>query len=313
MKVLVTGGAGFVGSRVCRALLHRGDSVVAIDNFDPFYPAPLKRGNLERLRGRGFRFVRGDIQHTARLRRLLRESRVGAVVHTAARPGVQASLKDPVTTFDVNARGTVSLVEAMEGSRVERVIFASSSTVYGKRGSGPRRKFREENAGEPISPYGASKVAAENYLRVFSEIRGFRYVALRLFTVYGPRMRPDLGLPTLVSRAARGAQIEIYGRPVRDFTHVDDAVAAFLRALDRGSGIYNIGGGRPVPIREVARTVVRLTGSRSRIVARPPLPGDMDYTWADISKARKELGWRPRVLLEDGLRNFVAWASHEGT
>ncbi|MEM3086094.1 MAG: GDP-mannose 4,6-dehydratase [Halobacteria archaeon] len=312
MTVLVTGGAGFVGSRICGALLDRGERVVALDNLEPFYPAVIKRGNLEELKGRrGFEFVRGDIRNTPHLRRLLRESRAGAVLHTAARPGVQASLEDPVSTFDVNARGTLSLLEAMEGSRVETVVFASSSTVYGRRGSG-RRQFREEDAGAPISPYGVSKLAGEHYLRVFSGLRGFRCAALRLFTVYGPRMRPDLGIPTLVSRAVRGQTIEIYGSPVRDFTHVDDVVAGFMRALDRGSGVYNIGGGRPVSIREVARTVVRLTGSGSRIVARPPRPGDMGYTWADTSKARRELGWRPRARLERGLREYIEWFQEEG-
>lgn len=313
MTILVTGGAGFVGSRICRALLDRGERVVALDNFDPFYSAAVKGGNLEDLRDqKGFRFVRADIRATPRLRRLLRESRAGAVIHTAARPGVQISLEDPVTTFDINARGTLSLLEAMEGSRVKTVVFASSSTVYGRRGSGPRRRFREEDAGEPISPYGVSKLAGEHYLRVFSGLRGFRCAVLRLFTVYGPRMRPDLGIPTLVSRAARGETIEIYGHPVRDFTHVDDVVEGFLRALAKGNGVYNIGGGRPAPIREVARTVVRLTGSSSRIVARPPRLGDMGYTWADTTKARRELGWRPKVRLERGLAEYVEWFQRGG-
>ncbi len=313
MSILVTGGAGFIGSHLCETLLERGHSVAAIDNFDPHYPRAAKQRNLRGLQfSNRFHFVEGDIQDRRLVRRLLRNHGVEAVVHLAARPGVQASLRNPGAAYRINAAGTFALLETLRDSRVQTTIFASSSTVYGRQEEGGARgPFHEDGPTAPVSPYGASKVAGESYLRVFSALDGFRHVTLRLFTVYGPRMRPDLSIPVLVSRALRSRPIPIYGHPVRDFTHVQDVVRAFILALERGRGVYNVGGGQPLPIRDLARAVIELTGSRSRIMVRPPRPGDVPHTWADVSRARRELGWSPRVPLEEGLADYVRWFRNE--
>ena len=307
MNVLVTGGAGFIGSHVVEALLGRGDYVVCVDNFDPYYDASLKRANTAPFLERdNFRLVEGDVRDAELLGGILRKHGIEYVIHEAAQPGVRASVEDPLKATEVNVTGTLSVLTSCLGSGVKKVVNASSSSVYGEVDYLP---FDEDHPRRPLSPYGASKLAAEHYCEVFSRLHGLRTVSLRYFTVYGPRMRPDLAIWIFTERALRDQDIVIYGdgTRTRSFTYVEDAVRATLAALEKGEGFYNIGEGSRVSIRELAEKIISLTGSGSRLVFTEAVKGDAVHTQADIRKARKELGWSPKVGLDQGLRVFVDW------
>jgi UDP-glucose 4-epimerase len=307
MNVLVTGGAGFIGSHVVEALLRRGSYVICLDNFDPYYDAALKRSNVAPfLEEDNFQLIEGDVRDVALLEDIIRENSVEYVVHEAAQPGVRASIANPLKTADVNGNGTLSVLCASIDSGVKKIVNASSSSVYGRVSYLP---FDEEHPRQPISPYGASKLAAEQYCEVFSELYGLSTVSLRYFTVYGPRMRPDLAISIFTTKALKGEALEIYGdgAKTRDFTYISDAVEATLAALKKGEGTYNVGGGSRISIRRLAERIIRLTGSGSRIRYLPPIKGDAEHTMAGIAKAKRELRWTPRISLDEGLREFVAW------
>lgn len=311
MEVLVTGGAGFIGSHLAARLAREGHGVVVLDNLDPYYDPARKRANL-RLLPAGVRVVRGDAGEPRVLRRVLGDHRPRMIFHIAARPGVRASLRDPLGAHGANATATLRLLETARDKGVGKVVFASSSSVYG---DGVKLPLREEGPLNPVSPYGVAKLAAEHYCRVFHESCGLRTTCLRLFTVYGPRMRPDLAISVFTRRALAGRPIEIFGRgtATRDFTYVEDAVEAHLRAMTRGDGgTFNIGGGTRISVLALARRILALTGSPSKLVFSDPRPGEMAHTWADVTRARRTLGWRPRVDLDEGLRRTVEWFRAEG-
>lgn len=307
MIVLVTGGAGFIGSHVVEALLRDDNYVICLDNFDPYYDVAMKRMNVAPFLGRSnFHLIEGDIRDRGLLEKTIRENSVEYVIHEAAQPGVRASIANPLKTTNMNVTGTLSVLLASLDSSVKKIINASSSSVYGEVEYLP---FDEEHPRRPISPYGASKLAAEQYCEVFSEIYGLVTVSLRYFTVYGPRMRPDLAVSIFTDRALNNEPIEIYGdgTRTRGFTYIDDAVRATLAAIKRGKGAYNIGEGSRISVRELAERIIELTGSKSELRYSPPIKGDAEHTQADIKKARKEFKWRPKVRLEEGLRAFVEW------
>jgi UDP-glucose 4-epimerase len=301
---MVTGGAGFVGSHLCERLLDKGE-VVCLDNFDPYYSPQIKRKNIEPLTQHAdFELVEGSILDKLLLRRSLEN--VDYVFHNAAQAGVMASVKNPAKTHEVNATGTLNVLEAAVNSRVKKVINASSSSVYGKVSYLP---FDEKHPTIPVSPYGASKLAAEHYCRVFNEIYGLETVSLRYFTVFGPRMRPDLAINIFNRKALNNEPIEIFGdgEKTRDFTYIDNIVDANMLAMKDGSDVYNIGGGERVSISELAEKIVAIVGSESEIIYGEPVKGDAEHTWADVSKARRELGYKPKIGLEDGLKRYVQW------
>jgi UDP-glucuronate 4-epimerase len=313
-RVVLTGAAGFIGSHVAEALVARGDEVVGLDNFDPFYPRALKEANLAALRSSPrFRLVEGDIRDRALVTGLL--DAAAAVVHLAARAGVRPSLDDPALYASVNVEGTAVLLEAARRSEVRRFVFGSSSSVYGDTAPVP---FSEEwPALQPVSPYAATKRAGELLCAAFAHLYGLRAIALRLFTVYGPRQRPDLAIHTFTRLIAEGRPIPFYGdgSSERDYTYISDIVAGVLAALDwtglpDGAGaleIVNLGGSRTTRLDALVALISAALGREARLERMPAQPGDVHRTCADVRKAGRLLGYRPGTTVEEGIPRFVRW------
>lgn len=302
-RCLVTGGAGFIGSHVVSRLLGLGHEVVCLDNFNDYYDVSLKEANVEPFLGdRSFTLAKGDITDMNTVKKHVEGA--DFVFHNAARAGVAESFRHPLETHMTNTAGTLNVLEAIRGSDVKKLIFASSSSIYGKVKSLP---IKEDHPARPISPYGVSKLCCERYCEVYHDVYGIDYISLRYFTVFGPRMRPDLAISIFTGKALAGEDIVIFGdgSKSRDFTFVDNIVDANVSAMTAGSGAYNVGGGRDVTIEKLAETIIDLAGSKSRIVHKEGLPGDMEHTLADISRARRDLGYEPAVSVDEGLRIYV--------
>jgi UDP-glucuronate 4-epimerase len=316
MHVLVTGAAGFVGSHLAERLRARGDTVVGFDNFDAFYPRAVKERNLARLRqDPGFRLIEGDLRSPADLARALAEAgAVEAVVHLAALAGVRPSLLDPARFYEVNVMGTLHLLEACHARRLRRVVFASSSSVYGLDSAVP---FRESDpCATPLSPYAATKRACELVAFNAHHLHDLSITALRLFTVYGPRQRPDLAIHKFTRLIATGQPLELFGdgSTSRDYTWIDDIVDGILAAVDQQGHdreptfrIYNLGGSQTTSLRELVDAISAALGRQPVIDWKPEQPGDMKRTLADVSLASRELGYAPRVPISEGIPRFVAW------
>lgn len=310
--VLVTGAAGFIGSHLSEALTARGDQVVGIDNFDPFYPRPEKERNLRKVRSHPrFTFQPLDILEADRIAELLTPESV--LVHLAARPGVRPSLVDPAGYARVNVEGTAALLAAARVSGVSRIVFGSSSSVYGDDTPAP---FREDaTATQPLSPYAATKRAGELLVQALAPIYGFRAAALRFFTVYGPRQRPDLAIHAFARRILSGETITLFGdgSQSRDYTFCDDIVAGIIGAIDWtvrapvGMEPFNLGGNEPVPLRDMVAKLGRSLGREPKVQWAPMQPGDVQHTYADLTKSGTMLSYRPRVPFEEGLRRFATW------
>ena len=314
MSVLVTGAAGFVGSTLVDRLLAEGREVVGLDSFDPFYPEALKRRNLAgALRHPAFRLERGDIRDPAAVERAFAAARPQAVVHLAALAGVRPSLERPAAYADVNVTGTSVVLDAAVRHGGARVVFASSSSVYGERETGP---FRETDPVErPVSPYAATKKAGELVAHTFHHAHGLPVVCARIFTAYGPRQRPDLAIRKFAERMRRGVPIPIYGdgSSLRDFTYVGDLVDGLVRAADRdlGYAILNFGAGRETQLLDLVRLLESALGVKASIEWLPPQVGDVPRTWSDSSAARAALGYDPRTPLEEGIAHFARWLAEE--
>lgn len=308
--VLVTGAAGFIGSHVVEALQRRGQKVVGLDNFDDFYDRGLKERNLAAARaGQGFELVEGDIRDGDLLRRILSEKSVDVVLHLAARAGVRYSIARPELYADVNVRGTAAVFEAARQAGVDKVVYASSSSVYGARATPP---FAEDgDVDHPVSPYAATKRACELLASTYHHLHGMHLAGLRFFTVYGPRQRPDMAIARFTELIDEGRPAPVYGDGAnrRDFTYIDDVVQGVLGALDRAVGlrIYNLGESATTTVDELVQMIGAALGKTPRIERRPPAPGDVPLTYADIRRARAELGYDPQVPLAEGLRRYVAW------
>lgn len=311
-RVLVTGAAGFIGSHLVEALARRGDEVVGIDNFDGFYPRAMKERNLREM-GRlpGFAFHEQDIRDVEALRARLTSETV--IVHLAARAGVRPSLADPLGYAETNVVGTAAVLEAARRAGVSRIAFGSSSSVYGDSTPVP---FREDAAaGEPMSPYAATKRAGELLLRSVAPIYGFRSAALRFFTVYGPRQRPDLAIHAFARRMVEGEAITLFGdgTQARDYTYTDDIVAGVLAAVDWtaaapvGMDTFNLGGNRAVRTGDMAAEIGRALGITPRMEWAPMQPGDVQQTAADLTKSAAVLGYAPKTPFPEGIRRFVHW------
>lgn len=310
MSILVTGGAGFIGSHLVERLLHEGEEVICLDNFDTFYDPGIKRRNLaEALRFPSFTLIEGDIRDPAQVERALSGRRVGAIVHLAARAGVRPSLQDPLLYVDVNVRGSLVLLEAAARAGVERFLFASSSSVYGARETVP---FREDDqADSPVSPYGATKRAAEILCTTYHHLSGTPMTLLRLFTVYGPRQRPEMAIHKFARLIDRGEEIPLYGdgETERDYTFISDIIDGICRALRKCAGceVINLGDARPVPLTQLVALLEEGLGKKARIRRYPAQPGDVPRTYASVSKAQALLGYVPSVPLEEGIAEFLRW------
>lgn len=298
MRVLITGGAGFIGGHLCRALLREGHALTVLDSFDDAYAIEMKRENIA---GLPMRLIEGDLRDGAAVRAALEGA--DAVVHLAARAGVRESLADPLLYEDVNVRGTLELLSAMRARPIP-LVFASSSSVYGRRADA--HAFTEDDdVGHPVSPYAATKRACELFLYAAHSDWRLSARCLRFFTVYGPRQRPAMAIALFIDRAQNNEPLPIFGdgSALRDFTWVGDAVQAILAALrlPPGFGVYNIGSGAPVRLDALVDAIERAVGRPVQRLHLPDQPGDVPRTHADISRAAAELGWRPRVSLIEGI------------
>lgn len=307
MKVLVTGGAGFIGSHVVRALVSEGDQVVVIDNFNDFYNPAIKRANARDLEAE---IVEADICDADRMRKLVDEGGFDTVVHLAARAGVRPSIQNPRSYIDTNITGTFNLLEAAQAAGISHFVFASSSSVYGLSRTVP---FSEDlPLPQTLSPYAATKLAGEHLCGNFSNLYGMRTVCLRFFTVYGPGQRPDLAIHKFTDMIERGEPIPKFGdgETRRDYTFIDDIVQGVIGAIRyRGEtfDIFNLGESETTTLNELIAAIETALGKKAEIQQLPEQKGDMPLTCADISKARKLLGYNPHTKIADGLPKFVDW------
>ena len=315
-NVLVTGGAGFIGSHLVARLLAEGRwRVAVVDDFNDFYDPALKRRNVEPHLGReGFALFEADIRDRAALDEVFQGTEFDCVVHLAARAGVRPSLLEPVLYTETNIDGTVNLLELARARGVKQFVFGSSSSVYGENEKVP---FAEDDPiFKPISPYAATKAAGELLCHTYSHLFGLRCVCLRFFTVYGARQRPDLAIHKFARLISEGKPIPVFGDGTtrRDYTFVDDIVAGARAAMDYGASDYeviNLGGSRTVELRELIALLEKELGKQAVIDRQPPQPGDVPQTYADVSKARRLLGYDPRTPIEEGIRRFVEWYKEE--
>jgi len=306
-RILVTGGAGFIGSHTSERLLARGDEVVVLDNFNDAYDPAIKRANAAALRGA--RIVTGDIRDRELVRKLFADGRFDAVVHLAAMAGVRPSLLDPLHYEDVNMRGTMTLLEEARARRGLRFVFASSSSVYGARDKVP---FSEaDDIPHPVSPYAATKRAGELMCYTYHHLFGVPVSCLRFFTVYGPRQRPEMAIAKFTRSILDGEAIPFFGdgSTRRDYTYVDDIVDGVVAALDRCAGyeIYNLGESATTSLSELVDALSKAIGKPAILDRQPNQPGDVPLTCADVSKARARLGYEPRTPVSIGLARYVAW------
>ena len=309
MKVLITGAAGFIGSHLSERLLTKGRSVVGVDNFDDFYEPRIKRRNIEGcLKNKNFQLVEGDIRDSAAMDKVIGDG-VKVVVHLAARAGVRPSIAQPLLYAEVNVNGTMVLLEAMKKHKVGNFIFGSSSSVYGNNKKVPFSE--EDNVDFPISPYAATKRAAELICHTYHHLYGIDVTCLRFFTVYGPRQRPDLAIHKFAKLIEQDKPIPVYGdgTMMRDFTYIDDIINGTVAAIEKRSGfeIYNLGESRPISVNDLITEIEKALGKRVVKEYLPPQPGDVERTYADVTKAVRELGYDPRTKIEDGLAKFVTW------
>jgi UDP-glucuronate 4-epimerase len=314
MNILVTGAAGFIGSHTCEALLAAGHEVTGLDNFDLFYSPSVKEMNLAICRDhKSFLLIRGDLLDGEKIDELLSSRSYDVVIHLAARAGVRPSILDPLLYARNNVDATVILLEAMRRHGVSKCLLSSSSSVYG---NNPKVPFSEgDNVDRPISPYAATKKACEELAYTYHHLYGLNVFCLRFFTVYGPRQRPEMAIHKFTREIDEGKPVTLFGdgSSSRDYTFISDIVAGVMAAVERVNGyeIINLGGSSTISLLELLRLIERSMGKEARIVWRENQQGDVERTWADVTKARTLLGFKPTVSVEMGVRRFVDWYMNE--
>jgi UDP-glucuronate 4-epimerase len=309
MKALITGAAGFIGSHLSERLLGNGWTVVGVDNFDEFYDPQIKRRNIsDCLKDENFQLIEADIRDGAAMDKAFGDG-VEIIVHLAALAGVRPSIARPLLYADVNVNGTMVLLEAAKKHKVGKFIFGSSSSVYGNNEKVPFSE--EDNVDFPISPYAATKKAGELICHTYHHLSGIHITCLRFFTVYGPRQRPDLAIHKFAKLIERDKPIPVYGdgTMMRDFTYIDDIIDGTVAAMDKCEGfhVYNLGESKPITVNDLVSEIENALGKKAVKEYQPPQPGDVERTYADISKAAKELGYNPSTTIQLGLKNFAAW------
>ncbi|UCE36843.1 MAG: SDR family oxidoreductase [Thermoplasmata archaeon] len=308
-KILISGGAGFIGSHLAENLAQLENEVVILDNMDLYYDIGIKRKNIELvLKNKNCSFVEGDILDKEQLDNIVKDG-IEFIFHEAAQPGVRASVDNPLKPNEVNVKGTLNILEVARKNDVKRVINASSSSVYGRVEYLP---FDENHPTQPLSPYGVSKLVAEHYTRVYNELYGIPTVSLRYFTVYGPRMRPDLAIPIFTKALIKGESPTIFGNgdQTRDLTYIEDIVSANLMLLKTSGAdgeILNIGGGKRVTVNQLFEYLKQLIGSDIEPIYGEEIKGDAKHTLSDVGKAEKLIGYKPTIDIETGLERFVKW------
>jgi len=310
MKILLTGGAGFIGSHLAERLLSEGHLLEIVDDLNDFYSPQEKHANLDAVRAAGAtEFHEADIRDATGMREIVGRFRPEVIVHLAARAGVRPSLEQPLLYEEVNVSATIGLLEAARASGVRKFVFASSSSIYGIANQVPFREDDYHNL--PISPYAATKLAGEKICFTYSHLYGLEVVCLRFFTVFGPRQRPDLAIRKFVASIDRGAPIPVFGdgSSGRDYTYVADTVDGIVAALHHQTryDVFNLGNSHPIDLNTMIRTIEDALGKRAVIDWQPEQPGDVPITFADISKAKRVLGYDPKTKFERGIEQFVSW------
>ena len=309
MRILVTGGAGFIGSHLVEKLLAAGHSVAILDDFNDFYDPQIKRANIAAL-SKDVPVHHVDLRENAAVRNLFRREKFDTIAHLAARAGVRPSIQHPQLYYDTNVTGTLHLLDAGRATGVERFIFASSSSVYGVSKTVPFSE--EQHLTQTISPYAATKLAAEFLCSTYSHLYKLRVVALRYFTVYGPRQRPDLAIHQFARKIHAGQPIDQFGDGTtrRDYTYIDDIIQGTMAALTYNGplfDIFNLGESETIQLKDLIEKIEKALGKKAKINQLPEQPGDVPLTCADISKARKLLGYNPTTQLSEGLPRFIEW------
>src|SRR5258707_1781831 len=309
MRILVTGGAGFIRSHLVEKLLAGGHKVVIVDDFNDFYDPQIKHANIADF-AKDVTVCHVDLRENDSVRTVFGREKVDAIVHLAARAGVRPSIQYPRLYYDTNVIGTLHLLEAARVTGVQRFIFASSSSVYGASKTVPFSE--EEHLTQTLSPYGATKIAGEFLCSTYSHLYQMRVVALRYFTVYGPRQRPDLAIRQFTRRIYGGQPIDQFGdgSTRRDYTYIDDIIQGTMAALNYSGPLYdffNLGESQTIKLKDLISAIEHALGKQAKINQLPEQAGDMPLTYADISKARKLLGYNPTTKLNEGLPKFVEW------
>ena len=309
LKALITGAAGFIGSHLCQRLLSDGWMVVSVDNFDDFYDPQIKRRNIaDCLKDKNFQLIEADIRDSTAMDRIIGDG-IETIVHLAARAGVRPSIAQPVLYADVNVNGTLVLLDAAKKHKTGKFIFGSSSSVYGNNKKVPFSE--DDNVDFPISPYAATKKAGELICHTYHHLYDISITSLRFFTVYGPRQRPDLAIHKFARLIEQDKPIPVYGdgTMMRDFTYIDDIIDGTVAAIQKCNGfnIYNLGESRPISVNDLVAEIEKALGKKAVKEYLPPQPGDVERTYADITKAVKELGYNPSTTILDGLVKFTVW------
>jgi len=310
MNILVTGGAGFIGSHLCEKLLSLDHAVVCVDNFDDFYDPSIKRQNVEKsLSSKAFQLKEGDILNVPFLGKIFSDSAIDLVIHLAARAGVRPSIANPSLYQKVNIEGTLNVLDMMRTHGVRRMIMASSSSVYGNNEKVPYSET--DNVDHAISPYAATKKACEVLAYTFHHLFGLDVFCLRFFTVYGPRQRPEMAIHKFARQIDRGEAITLFGdgSSSRDYTYIDDIINGLAKCLDRVSGyeIINLGESRTTTLTHLVELIEQVLGKKAKINRLPMQAGDVMTTYADIQRAKSIIGYDPKIPIEDGIRKFVQW------
>ena len=311
MNILITGGAGFIGSTLADKLLKEGNKVFVIDNFNDYYSQELKEANVSVNKdNHNYKLYRGDICDRELVDEIFAKNAIDKVVHIAARAGVRPSLEDPLEYIRSNLEGTINILEKMKKYNVKKIVFASSSSVYG---NCKAEKFSEDlKVTEPISPYAATKSAGEQFLYTYSKLYGIDAVCLRFFTVYGPKQRPDLAIRKFIELIEKGEPIPVYGdgTTMRDYTYIEDIISGICAAIEYNKTPYeiiNLGGGSPVTLNEMISTIEDVLGKKAIINRLPMQPGDVDKTVSDITKAKQLLNYNPQTSFREGIKKFIEW------
>jgi len=307
LKILVTGGAGFIGSNLVDRLISMGENVTIIDNFDNYYSSKIKRENVQHnVKKKNFELIKDDIRNSKVLTDALKD--VEIVFHLAARPGVRPSIKNPKLYHEVNVSGTLNFLNACLNSSVKKIIYSSSSSVYGEPEYLP---IDENHPTQPISPYGMTKLAGEEYCRAFSKIYGLNIISLRYFTVFGPRQRPDMAIAKFTKLLLKGKPPEVYGdgEQTRDFTYIDNVVDANILAMKSKIkwNVFNIGGGERISVNQLLKMLNIACKTDIKSIHTSRKEGDISHTWANIEKARKILSYEPRIDIKNGIKKHVEW------
>lgn len=309
-NIFVTGGAGFIGSNLIDKLLSSGHHVICLDNFDPFYDRKIKSGNLSEARkNQNFILIEGDIRNKEDVEKCLGLKPIDLVIHLAAKAGVRPSIDDPKSYYEVNVSGTLNILEAMRKYGVKRMLFASSSSVYGNNKKVP---FSEsDNVDNPISPYAATKKASELLCYTYHHLYGFDIFCLRFFTVYGPRQRPDLAIHKFTELALQGKEIPVYGNGLtaRDYTYIEDILIGISGAMNqlKGYEIINLGSSKTISLNKMIEVLEKELHKKLKVINYPMQSGDVEITFADISKSTQLIGYNPQFNFEDGIKEFLKW------